>query len=102
MERKSKTSFTEKTLRKGRKMTARDFCYWMQGFFEISESAKTKTEDIAITPEQAKIIKNHLAMVFQHEIDPSFGGPEKQAALNHLHKQNKPDGTDGQETKYRC
>lgn len=43
-------------------MTSRDFCYWLQGYIEISKS-KTLTAD------QMKIIKNHLSMVFVHEID---------------------------------
>lgn len=47
-------------------MTSKDFCYWLQGFFELSEPNK------ALTPEQVKTIKNHLKLVFLHEIDPSY------------------------------
>lgn len=43
-------------------MTSRDFTYWLQGFFELSE---VKT----LTDEQVKIIKTHLNMVFVHDID---------------------------------
>ena len=60
-------------------MQSRDFCYWLQGFFELSG---TKTP---LTKEQCKTIKNHLAMVFAHEIDPSFGTPEERTALQDLH-----------------
>lgn len=60
-------------------MKSRDFCYWLQGFFEL-------TKDVQITPEQNTKIRNHLAMVFKHEIDPSFGGPEIQKDLTLIHK----------------
>jgi len=50
-------------------MTSRDFCFWLQGFFE----------------RQTKIVKAHLALVFKHEIDPSFGNEEHQNTLNNIH-----------------
>ena len=59
-------------------MTSRDFCYWLQGFFELAPAA-------GVTAEQAATIKKHLNMVFAHEIDPSFGKPAHQAALDQLH-----------------
>lgn len=59
-------------------MTSRDFCYWLQGLFELGNPE-------SLTPEQIQTIRNHLNMVFYHEIDPSFGGPEVQDALNRLH-----------------
>lgn len=59
-------------------MTSRDFCYWLQGFFEVSATK-------ALTPEQGDVVQKHLALVFKHEIDPSMGGPEKQKALDSIH-----------------
>lgn len=59
-------------------MKSRDFVYWLQGYFEISGSA-------SLTLNEVDIIKRHLAMVFKHEIDPSFGGKEMQAALTAIH-----------------
>lgn len=59
-------------------MTSRDFAYWCQGYFEIHG----KTE--GLTPEQVDLIKRHLAMVFVHEIDPSFPA-EQQAELDAIH-----------------
>ena len=44
-------------------MNAEDFCYWLQGHFELSE-AKT------ITEEQIKIIQNHLDLVFAFMENP--------------------------------
>ncbi len=67
-------------------MTSRDFAYWLQGFFEVS-NAET------ITKEQTQVIKNHLNLVFKHEIDPSMGDEKHQQELNAIHsgKQNKPN-----------
>ena len=65
-------------------MTSRDFCYWLQGFFELR-----KNENQIIDAEQSKIIQNHLAMVFKHEIDPSMGDKEHQATLDNLHNPSK-------------
>ncbi len=47
-------------------MTSRDFAYWLQGFFEISDP-------VEIDRIQTENIKKHLALVFKHEIDPSMG-----------------------------
>ena len=47
-------------------MTSRDFCYWLQGYFEIDQPEE-------LTKEKLEKIRNHLNMVFKHEIDPSFG-----------------------------
>jgi hypothetical protein len=61
-------------------MTSRDFCYWLQGFFEIATPSE-------ITAAQVDTIKSHLAMVFFHEIDPSF--PKEQIEkLNKIHNGN--------------
>lgn len=59
-------------------MRSRDFAYWLQGFFEISNAE-------SLTPEQTKMIKNHLNLVFKHEIDPSMGDEKHQQELNYIH-----------------
>lgn len=65
-------------------MTSRDFCYWLQGWFELNETIDHRQ---GATPETLVLIRKHLAMVFLHEIDPSF--PEKeQAGLNSIHSEN--------------
>ncbi len=63
-------------------MTSRDFVYWLQGFFEITE-AGGKTE--GLSPEQVSVIKRHLNLVFAHEIDPSYGSKGHQEDLNKIH-----------------
>lgn len=62
-------------------MTSRDFCYWLQGYFEVSNTKE-------IGPKETELIKAHLNMVFKHEIDPSMGNQEHQDALSHLHNPN--------------
>lgn len=69
-------------------MTPQDFCYWLQGYFEVSDSYK-------LSEEQAKVIKEHLDKVFKKEFKKEsestktypwsgdsvlIGGPEKKYA----------------------
>lgn len=68
-------------------MTSRDFCYWLQGYFEV---AKGKSADLpgsgqALTVDQCDVVKRHLAMVFVHEIDPTHGSVDHQAELQSIH-----------------
>ncbi len=51
-------------------MTSRDFCYWLQGHFEISKCEKLESAE-------TEMVKRHLALVFKHEIDPSYSGDAK-------------------------
>ena len=44
-------------------MNSIDFCFWLQGFFEMSGSN-------SMTDDQVEILKNHLNLTFKHEIDP--------------------------------
>ena len=63
-------------------MNTIDFCYWLQGYFEISGKKE-------ISPEQVEIIKNHLNLVFKHEIDPLRESQTTTGTdvLNHAHSQ---------------
>jgi hypothetical protein len=76
-------------------MTSRDFVYWLQGFFEIGKPT-------TLSMEQTAMVKRHLEMVFIHEIDPSMGGPEKQAALNTAHAPQPVEKTSTGGALYRC
>lgn len=63
-------------------MTAVSFAYWLQGLFELSD-IKTLDE------KQVTTIKNHLNMVFKHDIDPSMSAdPKVQQELSNLHNGN--------------
>ncbi len=59
-------------------MKSRDFCYWLQGYFELAKPTELRLNEI-------EEIKNHLKMVFIHEIDSSFPKGQ-QADLNTAHK----------------
>lgn len=53
----STTSNTSKPMH----MDAEKFVYWLQGFFEITGEVKS------LTPEQIKMIKDHLGYVFHNQ-----------------------------------
>ncbi len=57
-------------------MTSRDFCYWLQGCFELSNPQE-------LTARETTLIKQHLALVFKHEIDPSI--PDLAGELQAIH-----------------
>ena len=82
-------------------MTSRDFCYWLQGYFELNGVGD-------ITSKQSQIIQNHLNLVFKHEIDPSIdnGDPQKQSVLSDIHENIHPNmlkpGNYPNDGKMRC
>lgn len=53
-------------------MKARDFCFWLQGFFELTGG------QIALTYEQTAVIKRHLDMVFKHDITKAVDAAENE------------------------
>lgn len=75
-------------------MTARDFCYWLQGKLEIDGEPKP------LTATQVEVIQRHLSMVFAHDIDPKAGGPTVQKTLSEIH-QRIPHPHPG-EIRVRC
>jgi hypothetical protein len=89
-------------------MTSRAFCYWLQGYFELSDEEKEVNAAKALTVHQTDLIRRHLAMVFAHEIDPEMGGPAEQKTLNDLHDPLKEALKQHNKmnpylpTKYRC
>ena len=70
-------------------MNAIDFCFWLQGYFEISDSNH-------LSDEQVVAIKNHLNLTFKHEIDPLRESQTETPVqvLNNTHS--------GNDIKYRC
>jgi hypothetical protein len=80
-------------------VTSREFCYWLQGYFEIKDAhRKTVTESPGMDGEQVQMIQRHLALVFKHEIDPSY--PDA-AELNKIHHGGKGPAFDSG-TLLRC
>ena len=59
-------------------MKTQDFCYWLQGYFELSKNN-------SLNVEQTDLIKTHLNMVFKHDIDPKMGDNKHQQELNDIH-----------------
>ena len=66
-------------------MNTIDFCFWLQGYFEINGCDE-------INKTQAKVIQNHLNLVFKHEIDPlrESETPASKEELNSFHSGNDP------------
>lgn len=64
-------------------MTSREFCYWLQGFLEISNKDPRYTG--SLNREQVNMIGKHLSLVFIHEIDNSYGNKEHTDKLNDAH-----------------
>lgn len=44
-------------------MTAENFTFWLQGFFELNE-ADCATGPAGLTPAQAAMVRRHLSLVF--------------------------------------
>lgn len=68
-------------------MTSRDFCYWLQGFFEICRGGPHAP---SLSLNQIDCIEKHLALVFKHEIDPGMGSIFHQQTLNQVHTPTVP------------
>jgi hypothetical protein len=77
-------------------MTSRDFCYWLQGFFEIAKPQQ------GLSQEQLQMIQRHLNMVFIHEIDPSMGDKEHQDRLNEAHTPSRSQAFDLSNFRVAC
>lgn len=75
-------------------MTARDFCFWLQGYFEVAGIDPAW----GIPRDKAEVIQRHLALVFAHDIDPKAdkGDPATKSILDGLHHGGDKD------VKMRC
>lgn len=62
-------------------MKSVEFCYWLQGLFELQDPKN-------LDEKQVDLIKRHLNMVFFHEIDPSYSNGSK---LSEIHNANTFD-----------
>jgi hypothetical protein len=75
-------------------MTSRDFCYWLQGYLEMTETK-------GLMEHQVECLQKHLALVFAHEIDPSMGPKPHQDNLNKIHSK-PPFPSGGGDLLLRC
>lgn len=74
-------------------MTSRDFCYWLQGYFEIASKVPMPPEPLngyGLNSDQLECVRRHLALVFKHEIDPSAGPLAHQKELDAIHHDHDP------------
>lgn len=65
-------------------MTEREFCYWLQGLFEVGKPA-------SLTAEQTEMIRKHLALVFTNVTANPYLGPTRAAAMA-LPPKSLPEG----------
>ncbi len=81
-------------------MTSREFCYWLQGYFEID---KVRNKPSYLDSDQVQMIQKHLNLVFTHEIDPSYPNKEVLDAI-HNEPLKKPQfpSDDGENVLVRC
>ena len=68
-------------------MKSRDFCFWLQGWFELNGTIDPRE---GATPETLQVIQNHLKLVFKHEIDPSMPDPNGELQAVHDGKAQNP------------
>ena len=52
-------------------MKANEFCYWLQGYFEICEAQNMDADKISLKPSGIECIKSHLELVKQVEPEHS-------------------------------
>ena len=69
-------------------MKPSEFCYWLQGYFEVSGQSE-------LTKEQGDMVQRHLSLVFKHELDI----PDPLGELQAIHDGETPKDSD---IRYRC
>lgn len=71
-------------------MKARDFCFWLQGFFELTKPTGTNSQTLDAF--QVDLIRRHLALVFQHDIDVQIEQekPGLKPLLDAIHDTTRP------------
>lgn len=60
-------------------MKSNEFCYWLQGLFELGDVKQ-------LDEKQTKLIKQHLALVFKHDLD----APDPTGELQAIHDGEGP------------
>lgn len=77
-------------------MKASEFCYWLQGWFELNETIDHRG---GAAPETLEMIKRHLGMVFKHDLDKQHGDWQHQQQLQAIHDGKNSSDPD---VRYRC
>lgn len=81
-------------------MTAVNFCYWLQGYFELTDPKSVTRQELDDV--QISTIRRHLAMVFAHDIDPKAGPPAHQHKLDGIHTATTAIGATDTGVTVRC
>ena len=67
-------------------MNADNFCYWLQGFFELTNS-------VNLTEEQVKIVKEHLQLVFVKVTEEKIDEKTAKSDESTLNEKNTKENT---------
>lgn len=51
-------------------MTPENFCYWLQGYVELTLAASHGNDPVHLTNEQVRTIQSHLQLVFEKVTNP--------------------------------
>jgi len=66
-------------------MKAENFCFWLQGFFELGAGQSVA----GLTAEQVAQVKTHLALVFKHDPTMEHPAPQKKSLAERVRDLNK-------------
>ena len=72
-------------------MKTSEFCYWLQGYFELSNTNE-------LSKSQVDIIKNHLNLVFVHDLDPK----QVKDKLQQIHDAKIQPPNTSEDVIFRC
>ena len=67
-------------------MTPEHFVYWLQGFFEITNSQESQ---LTLTQQQVQIIKDHLKLVFNKQT-PTYQPDSNNKTVPYIHDTTTP------------
>lgn len=76
-------------------MKAHEFCYWLQGCFELGNISN-------LSEQQVQVIKNHLNMVFLHDIDTKYPETKELTKLHSVKPAVAWPFPSSKEPTYRC
>lgn len=65
-------------------MTPENFCYWLQGYFEISNFDSLDESLAILNADQVKEIRNHLNLVL-NKVTPKVSFTSNTSSINNLY-----------------
>ncbi len=76
-------------------MSARDFVYWLQGYFEMSNPT-------VLVKKEVKMIRRHLDLVFAHEVQVRIKNPGKSKVPKTIKDWSKIEYCSDKSTRRKC